>query len=1237
MKRSLLFIFMLVTVIAESQIKMTYVNPGTNEIRIKNFGANSVDITNYRFCALFEYANIPVGNVSILNGDLDLSSGEEVAVSWNSSAGFNTTSSDVGLYLPSGDFGLAASMVDFMQYGGGGQGRENVAVMAGFWTAGQFLTGSGPWYYTGNGGASGLGQWSDQDPNSGPNLDVRINEIDPDQPSSDTQEFVELFGAPGQALDGLVMVFFNGADNLSYASFDLDGMALDENGFFVIGTEAVPNVDMIIPGSAQGVIQNGADAVALYAGDATTWPSSTFVVSTGLVDAVVYGTDDPEATTLITTLCPGQTQLNASANDALSFSRVPDGGEAFDLTSYLSQDPTPGLSNIPACTGGNISLASGSLELCSDEDEEMLVVNTTSIFGDNYIYFLTNALDTIISVSTNGEFDLNEIVDGTYHIWGFSYNGQLDEASASAGQPLGSVVSNDCYSLSQNFLTVTVTSCSADTCDGGTIHVVGENNYISICSDENADAYTFDHISGGNADGYGYLIADAVGMIVSYSASATIDFNAFPIGDYFVHGIAFFTGLDPLTIEPGDPLTGVSTLGVCLDISDNSIEVHVLSCDLQEGCTRLFISEYIEGNSNDKALEIFNPTPFPVSLDDYDIFAYANGSVDYTAVVGLTGTIQPGAVYVIANSQASPAILAEADITAGLATFSGNDALVLTYDLEPIDVIGVIGVDPGNDGWIFGNGSTANHTLVRKLEVNAPTTDWVLSQGQWDVFEASDATHLGSHSAQACSGEAFITFETAAIQVEESDGVIDILIHAYNVSVDVPITIDISSASAIEGVDFNSSFPITLIFTPENNEQTVSIELIDDIEEETLYEYITLTMNDEDDLATFVNQSITISIEPSDQDYPLYAIEEVTQEDANGSADSLNVFCTITGIVHGINFNPEGTEFTLINGNAGIKVFDADENFGYTVMEGDSILVFGQIAQFMGMTQIYPDEIIYVDGGHDTEVPALITALSEATESRMVQMTCVEVVDPTQWLQTGSGFDVDLTDGENEFVMHVDLNTDIFPSSAPSGHFNIVGIGGQSDSDSPYNSGYVFWPRMLTDMEGFVIASFTEIGNIVYGVEGTGVQMTNESDGAVSYSWEFGDGGVSDLEDPAHTYTYAYLSDVTDVVITLSATNEVGCVDTYSETIPAIFTSVDEHSSLEFTCYPNPVADLLTVKSEGLITQIRLIDALGKEVASFGSINSELFTMDLERYPAGIYHVQVATATGIGHVSILVR
>ena len=80
----------------------------------------------------------------------------------------------------------------------------------------------------------------------------------------------------------------------------------------------------------------------------------------------------------------------------------------------------------------------------------------------------------------------------------------------------------------------------------------------------------------------------------------------------------------------------------------------------------------------------------------------------------------------IAANQADASILAVADTAMAypsIAHFNGDDAMILTYGTDTIDVIGVPGVDPGSS-WTVGTGSTANHTLVRKATITGGSTDW---------------------------------------------------------------------------------------------------------------------------------------------------------------------------------------------------------------------------------------------------------------------------------------------------------------------------------------------------------------------------------------------------------------------------------------------------------------------------------------------------------------------------------
>lgn len=131
----------------------------------------------------------------------------------------------------------------------------------------------------------------------------------------------------------------------------------------------------------------------------------------------------------------------------------------------------------------------------------------------------------------------------------------------------------------------------------------------------------------------------------------------------------------------------------------------------------LFFSEYIEGSSNNKALEIYNNTGSAIDLSagGYVIQMYFNGSITPTTFA-LTGTVATGDVFVFAQSSANATILAQADQTSGAGFFNGDDAIVLRKGGTGgiiIDLIGQIGSDPGSE-WGSGLISTADNTLRRK-------------------------------------------------------------------------------------------------------------------------------------------------------------------------------------------------------------------------------------------------------------------------------------------------------------------------------------------------------------------------------------------------------------------------------------------------------------------------------------------------------------------------------------------
>ena len=191
----------------------------------------------------------------------------------------------------------------------------------------------------------------------------------------------------------------------------------------------------------------------------------------------------------------------------------------------------------------------------------------------------------------------------------------------------------------------------------------------------------------------------------------------------------------------------------------------------------LFFSEYIEGSSNNKALEIFNGTGAEVDLTQYVILGNYNGS-DWTNVTHFPSgsTLADGDVWVIANSGADNAILAVADQQLAyndsgyVVGFNGNDARAIAKingsDYTIIDVIGVPNEDPG-EGWdVAGvSAATKDHTLVRKSSVTSGNTDWAASAGtdadnsEWIVYPKNTFDYIGSHTMNGNPSTAQVTFQ----------------------------------------------------------------------------------------------------------------------------------------------------------------------------------------------------------------------------------------------------------------------------------------------------------------------------------------------------------------------------------------------------------------------------------------------------------------------------------------------
>jgi predicted extracellular nuclease len=237
--------------------------------------------------------------------------------------------------------------------------------------------------------------------------------------------------------------------------------------------------------------------------------------------------------------------------------------------------------------------------------------------------------------------------------------------------------------------------------------------------------------------------------------------------------------------------------------------------------TELFFSEYVEGSSNNKALEIYNGTDAPINLADggYNIQMFFNGNPAGALVINLTGSVAPGDVYVVAQSLAGPAILAQADQTNGSGWFNGDDAVALRKGTAFLDVIGQAGFDPGSE-WGSSLTSTADNTLRRKAAIEAGDTnsaDAFDPSIEWDGFATDTFNGLGAHPGVPPSDDAprvaGTTPLSGSVDTQRADDITITFSEAVNVS-GTWFTIDCTSGNHTAVV---TGGPTTFTLNPDDD------------------------------------------------------------------------------------------------------------------------------------------------------------------------------------------------------------------------------------------------------------------------------------------------------------------------------------------------------------------------------------------------------------------------------------
>jgi len=409
---------------------------------------------------------------------------------------------------------------------------------------------------------------------------------------------------------------------------------------------------------------------------------------------------------------------------------------------------------------------------------------------------------------------------------------------------------------------------------------------------------------------------------------------------------------------------------------------------------------------------------------------------------------------------------------------NGDDAVELFMNGNVIDIFGDINVDGNGTGWEYldswayrKDGTGPDGTTFAETNWDYGGVDAI--EGCSDNASCGSVIPIGTYSAMMSSTAEF-DFTTSGFSVTEGDeATVNV---ALTIATDCSIDVTLDASSTAPAADF-TFMNQTLTFTAGGDlMQTLTIPTADNTDTDGER---TVVLNLENNGGTCEIGSVNqVVITITDNDFQVADIVDVTGEDADGVATSLGALVQLTGIVHCIDFRGGGGyDFALVDATAGVSVFSFDDVNDYVVTEGDELQIVGEIAQFRGLTQLAPSEIVVVSQGNSTSTFTAVDDLSEATESLPIAFSGVSVIDPSQIGEAGSSYNVDLmTSDGNIVLMRVDSDANIAPEDIPTTEaFNVIGIGGQfGGTSAPFLDGYQIRPCGIQSFSVSIDPAFGE-------------------------------------------------------------------------------------------------------------------------------------------------------------------
>lgn len=406
---------------------------------------------------------------------------------------------------------------------------------------------------------------------------------------------------------------------------------------------------------------------------------------------------------------------------------------------YISSGASATPPDISSLTkpGYAVSSAPWSGSYISVTEDTVLWVQYTSLIGDTFTVNVTNGS------ADKGSYSFNEVATVTASGTGNFQHWEKDGVIMSI---------NPVYSFTvlENTTLIAVYDSEIASPNPDSLFV-NMTFYLGIDMGQMTVVGQFVLPDGNSLVEYGLIASSYQGGITL----DTPDVEKIRINKYFATTNEFVKNLEAMTYFMSRTVRAYM-------ITTNGATETITYSDMPFYATDLFISEYIEGSSYNKAIEIYNGMGHDINLAEYSLALYANGSSSSSSTYDLTGTLAQGDVIVVAHTSSGAELSAVADVLDSVVNFNGDDAIALLKSGTPIDVFGIIGEDPVTK-WDIGGVTNAseNHTIVRKSNVISPTTIWNTSD--WDVNDQDDFNFIGSHTMQVVEPTTLTITGTATV------------------------------------------------------------------------------------------------------------------------------------------------------------------------------------------------------------------------------------------------------------------------------------------------------------------------------------------------------------------------------------------------------------------------------------------------------------------------------------------